>query len=172
MSSDIDRAWAAIAGHLDPAGPAPAAELDRLAARLGRPLPAQLRASLARHAGCADWPGGELLDPDGIGAEWEIWTGLAAEGVFADRAPAADAGAGGAWWDPRWIPVAADGGGNSLCVDAATGRLLDMDHEVGPRLLPYPDWAGYLADVADRLAGGHGAGAAGRTRAAGGSVPW
>lgn len=55
-------------------------------------------------------------------------------------------------------PAAADGAGNSLCVDVETGALVDMDHEVGPNPAGFASWSDYLATVARNIEGRTGIG--------------
>lgn len=147
----IDEAWTRIEAWLGQhapkkvlrslRGPATPEALDALEARLGRPLPRDVRASLLRHDGqkndlaplCGPHA---LLDLGGIEAQWSVM-----------REALGDA------WRPAWIPVGADGAGNLLYVDADEGAVRDYDHEEGHATWG-PSWAAWLRSLADALEAG------------------
>jgi cell wall assembly regulator SMI1 len=61
---------------------------------------------------------------------------------FAGNVAIPDPGVQDAWWDPGWISIASDGGGDSVCIDlhpatgGTAGQVILMNHENGfrPRL--------------------------------------
>ena len=90
---------------------------------IGRPVPAPLRRSLARHDGQGDGvtaiaEGHELLGADDIAGEWTMMKQISD-----------DLGAQDDWWRPSWVGFTADGSGNGLVLDADTGEVLFRSHE-------------------------------------------
>jgi cell wall assembly regulator SMI1 len=127
----------AVAEHLGQFTPgADAGELDRLAAYLGYPVPAELRDWLSRCNGSSAGGPGEIY-----GAYPERRT-LRIDS-FATIYPQ--------WTERRWIPVASDGTGNYYVLDAShlptdTDAVFFIDtmddpdrlgYIVGSRLLPF-----------------------------------
>ncbi|GHG01723.1 glucan synthase [Deinococcus piscis] len=121
---------------------------------MGLTFPPELRESLLRHDGSADggWPTGELLSLERMVDERKVWMDLLQDGTFDDNA---DHNEGSealqpGWWNPAWIPLDADGGGNGAVIDlnpgpqGTVGQVIDMDHEVGPSGPEYPSLAAYL----------------------------
>jgi len=104
---DVNAIWADVEAWLGANAPraarelragADAATLQKLEAALGRALPADYRASLARHDGRAALSDQEYLSCDAV----------------SKRAHAMNQVAG---FPPGWIPFASDSGGNLLCID-------------------------------------------------------
>ena len=90
---------------------------------IGRPVPAPLRRSLARHDGQPEdvgavTEGHELLGADDIAGEWTMLKEISD-----------DLGAMDDWWRPSWLGFTADGSGNGLVLDADTGEVLFRNHE-------------------------------------------
>ena len=57
----------------------------------------------------------------------------------------------GKWYHEAWIPLTHDYGGNHICLDTRSGRLVDMDHESGSSFLDTPDWVAYLENTVHLL---------------------
>ncbi|MFC4455964.1 SMI1/KNR4 family protein [Deinococcus sonorensis] len=168
---DLQAAWARIeAWYARQAGAPPLpdgaseAAIARLERHLRLRLPDPFRRSLARHDGVPEghWPHGELLSVHRIREEWDIWDGLQKDGGFADMEATLhpDARLQPRWWDAGWVPVDADGGGNSTCLDlnpgpkGQLGQLIKIDHERGPGGPKYPDFVAYLHAAAELLEAG------------------
>lgn len=55
------------------------------------------------------------------------------------------------WWNPGWLPMVHDGGGDFVCLDADPGPLgtrwqvVQMDHESGERIVLADNWTTYLS---------------------------
>lgn len=156
----VDAAWDALEASLTHPLPKPAPEelITHVEGRLGVQLPADLRASLLRHDGVREgtWPRGWLLSTEEILGVWETWTELQDGGDFdgrvdemweSHRAEYDQLDADNHWFHPAWLPVASDGAGNDLCVDARTGQLVDMDHEVGPTPAGFASFTDYLERI-------------------------
>ena len=68
--------------------------------------------------GFADLDSGfRLLSLEEIAREWTMWKQLNDAGEFKKQKSQPDTGVSPDWWNPKWIPFAADGGGDSLCAD-------------------------------------------------------
>ena len=101
---------------------------ERIAAletAIGQQLPEDVKESLRLHEGQAGGDclagscpssevGYELLDLDGILADWSSWKGLIDEGEFANDQSNPAKGIRSSWWHSGWIPIASNGGGDSL----------------------------------------------------------
>lgn len=155
-------AWHAANGLTENLNPGASAEAIAQAEKdMGLTFPPELRESLLRHDGSADggWPTGELLSLERMADERKVWMDLLQNGTFDDNA---DHNEGSealqpGWWNPAWIPLDADGGGNGAVIDLNPGRqgtvgqVIDMDHEVGPSGPKYPSLAAYLDAMLERL---------------------
>jgi cell wall assembly regulator SMI1 len=158
---------AAILGRPDPLPPpASAAALDEAERRIGRPLPADLRALYAIADGESDHPrprrlfGGSLWMPlSGLLAEHDYWRepswfdwDMEWDAVVFDAHPADTVRRCGG--HPAWIPFVTHEDGNVLAVDMAParhgrpGQVIEIgrDHHDGPA---------YLADSVTSLLGGY-----------------
>ncbi|MGA5046812.1 SMI1/KNR4 family protein [Streptomyces arboris] len=119
----VDEAWQTIEDWLRANAPASLAELPGPAApeeiraaqdAVGRAFPAGLVASLARHDGSGGFELPPLYRLHGtrpIVAEYRAYR----------RADQARSPGERTWWDPRWIPLAGDGCGNSLFISQEPG---------------------------------------------------
>ncbi len=138
---------------------AAAADITSVETHLGLTLPEELKASLMRHNGVGYWPSAELLSADRIKDEWDVWAGLIDDGTFDGLSGDDDDRLQKCWYDKKWIPIDADGCGNGACLDlnpgpkGTVGQILNMDHELGPKLI-FQDFAGYLESVAAKLEAG------------------
>lgn len=114
---------------------ATAEQIAACEAALGVAFPPDLRASYLCHDGQkadADglFPEGfadldsafVLLSLDEMANQWKTWKELADAGEFRRQKGQPDAGVRPDWWNPKWVPFAWDGGGDSLCVDLAPGK--------------------------------------------------
>lgn len=63
-----------------------------------------------------------LLSLDTVANEWKTWRKLNDVGEFKNQKALPDKGVRSDWWNPKWVPFAADGGGDSLCVDLAPAK--------------------------------------------------
>jgi cell wall assembly regulator SMI1 len=63
-----------------------------------------------------------LLSLDEVANEWMTWKELEDAGEFKNQEALPDAGVRADWWNPKWVPFAGDGGGDSLCVDLAPAK--------------------------------------------------
>jgi cell wall assembly regulator SMI1 len=139
---DLDAIWADIEAWLDAHAPraarelrpgATAAAIASLERALGRALPDDYKASLARHDGRVALSDQEYLSTDAV-----------AQRAASLRAVAA--------WDARWIPFASDSGGNLLCLDER-GRVFAWEAgDTGPVASSFGAWLSQYRD--DLLAGG------------------
>lgn len=115
--------------------PATEAQIARCEGAVGIAFPPSLRASYLIHNG--QKPRASCLFPDDfpdldspfcllslaeIANEWRTWKSLVDAGEFRKQKGLPDAGIRPDWWNPKWLPIASDGGGNSLCVDMAPAK--------------------------------------------------
>ena len=147
--------------------PATNAKLAGLESRLGLQLPAEVRASYLLHDGQKAEHAGLL--PEGFAdledeyrllplveilSEWEPWKELSVIGEFAGNTATPDAGVRADWWNLGWVPIASNGGGDSVCIDLAPdadgtlGQVILMSHESSDRLLLARSLGELLADLA------------------------
>ncbi|MEA9729180.1 SMI1/KNR4 family protein [Xanthomonas campestris] len=120
--------------------PARAGQLADLEATLSPALPHELAESLRRHDGQArKGPGlfGEMAYSGcvAIATDWAALTRLANDGEFDDLPDGPDNGIASAWWHAGWIPFAANGAGDHLCIDTAparggqVGQIITFEHD-------------------------------------------
>ncbi|MGX9688201.1 SMI1/KNR4 family protein [Deinococcus wulumuqiensis] len=169
--SEISAVWERIEAWYEAQGAShllnPGASAEAIAQaekQLGLTFPAELTESLMRHDGSAgmSWPGGDLLSLEGIARERSVWMELLESDIFSGNADHNETSTliQSGWWNPGWIPLHADGGGNGMVVDMApaqagtAGQVLFMDHEVGPNEPEYDSLAEYLEAIADGLEAG------------------
>lgn len=109
-----------------------------------------------------------LLPLEGIAEWWQILEELRLDDDWARQMPYYFAEAAvrfglrpgpiqPVWWHPRWIPAAADRGGNLSCVDLALApegtveQMIDWDHESGPVDALFPSFMHLLTALADEM---------------------
>lgn len=128
-------------------------DLETLEARIGRPLPQDLAASLAIHDGTglplAMLGGRELLSARLMG---EVWAHLTASPRRADEG-LPEGAVRAVWWHPAWVPFATGGDGNYLCVDldpapgGSEGQVIEYWHDRPERRLVAPGFRPWLEDL-------------------------
>jgi cell wall assembly regulator SMI1/ankyrin repeat protein len=152
--------------------PADDKQIARLEKAVGTKLPADFKESCQIHNG-QKHSEGDLILPlvegdegyfllscaDSAG-EWQCWKELADSGEFANKESGPDIGIQDTWWHPGWVPIASNGGGDSICLDLApteegrVGQVITMNHETAKRELLAPSFAQWLADWAKAVEGG------------------
>ncbi|MBB5866477.1 SMI1/KNR4 family protein [Xanthomonas sp. 3058] len=135
--------------------PAQAGQLADLAATLNLALPDELAESLRRHDGQSrKGPGlfGEMAYSSclTIATDWTALTRLANEDDFDDLSVTTEKGIAPVWWHPAWIPFAANGAGDHLCLDTAparggqAGQIIAFQHDHPHRRLVSPSLGAWL----------------------------
>lgn len=147
------------------------AAITHLESVLGIRLPEDVRASYGRHDGGFPMQLANpmtLLPLEGSAEWWQILAELRQDDEWARQTPyyfteeAVRLGSQPGpiqpvWWHPRWIPVAADRGGNLSCMDLApapggtVGQIIDWDHECGPVEVLFPSLTHLLTALADEV---------------------
>ena len=151
--------------------PATAAALSKAATKWGVTLPEEFVESYRLHNGQASEvedlipspTGGEfdgtfqLLPLDEIDSEWAMWKELVDGGEFTGTTSDPDKGIRDDWWNTGWIPFAANGGGDSICLDlnpakeGRMGQVITMNHETSERRLLANSFAEWLAEFAETI---------------------
>lgn len=130
-------------------------------------FPEDFRCSLKRHNGQKEGPTllgiGYLLPLHEIVDNWGAWKGLLDDGTFADnddylsRAGAVLVPVKANWWNPCWIPITHDGGGDHDCLDldpaagGAVGQIIEMWHDDDTRPLNASSFEAWLSACAEDL---------------------
>ena len=146
---------------------ATAEQVSACEAALGVEFPQDLRAMYSLHDGqkqgadtlfpeeFADLDAGfALLTLEEVVREWKVWKGLVDGGEFKNQKSQPDAGVRTDWWNPKWVPIASDGGGDSICVDLApakggtAGQVIVHQHADSGR----PKGAGGVRELMRKLA--------------------
>ena len=126
------------------------ANFARLEAVLGYALPEEFK-ELYRVADGESGTAGVLADEEWLSIEriieeYGVWKNLLDDGMFAgddgtpyDCEPEDAAIKGDLWWNPKWIPLTADGGGNGKMIDmdptehGTAGQIIQMWHDDAAR---------------------------------------
>lgn len=134
--------WPEGLADLNP--PASDDDIAKLERALGVRLPPDYIDCLKIHDGQRNRAGGlfdnfEFLSCSGVLAQWQIWKELHDRGRFDDIASDADPGIRNDWWNPKWIPLTHNGGGDHDCLDldpaptGMCGQIITMWHETANR---------------------------------------
>jgi cell wall assembly regulator SMI1 len=142
-----------------PAGASPEA-IAAVEGRLGLALPDDVRDSYAVHNGSGgadvlahrtmgliDVP---LLSLDEVVRDRRMWLASRRPPGFDDGRAGPEGPIQAVWWNPRWVPVTWDGGGDHLCIDldpapgGMPGQVIYFSHEVGPVEVVAGSWRAYL----------------------------
>jgi len=128
--------------------------------KLSLKFPKLLRESLAIHDGMnaeALFELWRLLSADEIGEQWRGLVHLLDAGDFADCRTEHDKKVGDGWFRRGWIPFAADGYGNLLCVDmqpgprGKPGQVVCFWHDDAARKVEGADLLAWFRRVAREL---------------------
>ena len=103
-------------------------------------LPADFKAFYKIHNGQEDDSQGlmdaeELLSLENIAFQYSIWKELYDTGDFEGEKSEPAPGVKDDWWNPKWIPITHDGGGNHICIDldpapgGKKGQIIRMWHD-------------------------------------------
>ena len=134
--------WPEGLADLNP--PATDHEIEELERELGVSLPLDFVASLKVHNGQRNMAGGlfdnsEFLSTREILNQWKVWKDLLDSGDFKGIYSEPAIGVRNDWWNPRWIPVTHNGGGDHYCIDleptsdGQSGQVITMWHDMGTR---------------------------------------
>jgi cell wall assembly regulator SMI1 len=174
-SLTIKDAWTKIIGRLTDSGHAASgtfqlgessASIAKLSAAIGVSLPQSFVDSLNVHNGQAGEDASWISSPEDheadvysllsvadIEREWKLQKELLDQGEFR-RPSTPDKGIQPVWWSEKWIPIAADGGGDFVCIDLAptdegvTGQVISYLNDSPRRRRlseSYTAWLSHLA---------------------------
>ena len=147
------------------------ADFARLEAVLGYALPEEFkelyRAANGESGAGSLWPDDEWLPIERIIEEYGVWKTLLDDGMFADDdgtpydcEPEDAAIKGDLWWNPKWIPLTADGSGNGKMIDmdptesGTAGQIIQMWHDDAARSKEADSLRGFLTQYAQDLEDG------------------
>lgn len=148
------------------------AALAQLEAHLGFSMPDDVKALYRLHDGEASWcgffKGEEWLPIENVQSEYDIWHQLYQDGCFDNGECDTDQGCSpnsaaikpDHWWNPKWLPLTADGSGNGLMIDldpstdGNVGQIIQMWHDEPDRSLIAPSLRAYLEAYAQDLENG------------------
>lgn len=101
-----------------------------------------------------------LLSLEEIQEQWEIWKDLTDEGTFDEYKSEPQMGIRDDWWNPGWIPITHDGGGNHICLDmnpadgGRVGQMITMWHDSSERELVADSFRQWVEEYAAALEAG------------------
>jgi cell wall assembly regulator SMI1 len=130
---------------------------------IGLALPAEVRESYLLHDGSdfgiLPW-GYSLLSLFEVVKTCRMWQGILAEGHWDGAVSEPKGPIKRVHWNPRWVPVAENGGGDYQCLDldpavgGSAGQVIDFSHEVGPLCVLAGGFTDWLVSYADGLESG------------------
>lgn len=157
------------------ARPAATAAVTKLEELFGVTLPGDFKQSLAIHDGqkpgaevgkfpgiyCNDDTGSYyLMGCKAISRDWKMLRSVKKCGDFDGLKVNPDPGVMAAWWDLLWIPFAANGGGDYLCLDLAPaprgkrGQVIGVTHDAPARTIHAKSITEWLQRQAEALSEG------------------
>jgi cell wall assembly regulator SMI1 len=142
--------------------PASPFQIRQLEEQLDMTLPHDFVQCLMLHDGqqgkaAGLFDGYEFLSTRKISLEWAALCRLLDRGDLDQPAGKANPAVLHVWWDPRWIPFAANGAGDSLCLDLApagagsSGQVISYSHEFPQRSVKAPGFFAWLKAFANRI---------------------
>ena len=102
----------------------------------------------------------EFLSLERIKDEWGIWKGLLDSGDFEGWESEPENEIRADWWNPKWIPLTFDWGGNHDCLDLAPteegnmGQIISMWHDDAVRQVMAKSFRSWLEQFANDLEAG------------------
>ena len=140
------------------------ADFARLEAVLGYALPEEFkelyRAANGESGAGSLWPDDEWLPIERIIEEYGVWKNLLDDGTPYDCEPEDATIKGDLWWNPKWIPLTADGSGNGKMIDmdptehGTAGQIIQMWHDDAARSKEADSLRGFLTQYAQDLEDG------------------
>lgn len=102
-------------------------------------------------------PGGYLMDLSEVSKTWKMFKTPFDEGLFEGSETTPEGPIKPDWWNPRWIPVLHNGGGDYHCIDmdpapgGSVGQFFKFQHETGPSNVLALSFGEFLEDFANDL---------------------
>jgi cell wall assembly regulator SMI1 len=133
-------------------------QIAKLEKHLGVELPEEYKTFLQLCNGLKDdaeagFYDGELMSAENVAEQWTIWKNLLDGHHFEDISSKPEKGIRNDWWNPKWIPITHDGGGNHLCIDlepardGRPGQIITMWHDSAERELMYASFTDWLEHI-------------------------
>ena len=128
-------------------------------------FPDDMKDSYRIHNGQSSGNGGfinglEFLSLTRVREEWAIWKDLLDSGEFEGYESEPEKKVRPDWWNPKWIPLTSDWGGNHECLDLApteegdVGQIISMWHDDAERQVIANSFRGWLEQFANDLEAG------------------
>lgn len=170
--STIETSWRKIRrwyGTNAPSGfslaePATDNDIESLETQLALSLPSDARRSYLLYNGSNEkgiFPYGYyMLSLQEIVREWRIWNQGLQSGSFKEMKASPQGPIKMDWWNEKWIPITANGGGDHDCIDmdprkgGRIGQVFEFSHETGPRRVSASSFTDWIGDFADALEAG------------------
>jgi cell wall assembly regulator SMI1 len=102
----------------------------------------------------------EFLSLARMREEWAVWKDLLDSGGFEGFESEPEKQVRTDWWNPKWIPLTSDWGGNYECLDLApteegeVGQIISMWHDEAKRQVLADSFRGWLEQFANDLEAG------------------
>jgi cell wall assembly regulator SMI1 len=102
----------------------------------------------------------EFLSLARVRDEWMNWKDLLDSGIFEGWESEPENKVKADWWNPKWIPLTSDWGGNHECLDLApteegdVGQIISMWHDDAERQVKAGSFRGWLEQFANDLEAG------------------
>ncbi len=149
--------------YFDWGSPASDEDIEALEEKIMCKLPSDIRETYRTFNGDNKmWvlPGGYLMDLTEVSMTWNMFKEPVDDGLFDDSDASPHGPIKQRWWNPKWIPVLHNGGGDYHCVDmdpagdGVIGQFIKFQHETGPSHVLAPSFGVFLTTFADDLASG------------------
>ncbi|WP_178090989.1 SMI1/KNR4 family protein [Pseudomonas sp. Kh13] len=138
------------------------AQISALQDQLGVTLPADFVQCLLRHDGQQGkaeglFEGYEFLSSRKIILEWCALRRLLDHGDLDEPLDSPDPAVLHTWWHPCWIPFAANGAGDNLCLDLAPaaagahGQIISYSHEFPRRSVKAANFTVWFETLVNRM---------------------
>lgn len=142
--------------------PATRVQIKELEEQVGVTLPSDFVQCLMLHdgqRGKAEWlfEGYEFLSARKILLEWSAMHRLLDRGDLNEPLGKPDPAVLHTWWDTHWIPFAANGAGDNLCLDLApaaagnSGQVISYSHEFPRRSVKAPCFSVWFEALVNRV---------------------
>jgi cell wall assembly regulator SMI1 len=141
------------------------AEIQQAETTLEIRFPQDFRTFLKIHNG-EQWESRGLMEGwrfhslDDIVEDWSVWKEIFGSGPFDAGKTRPDPGVRDDWWNPGWIPIVTNDGGDSYCLDMAPdpggreGQIIWMWHDMSDRSVEASSFRKWMENLAQGMESG------------------